>query len=118
MNPILRLFFLANEGLAFFLELAALAALARWGYTRDIGRGWSIGLAVAAPLAAAVLWGMFAAPKATFDVPLAVQIAVKVLVFGSATLALYASGWRTGALWFGGIVLLNNALAVYYRSRG
>ncbi|MFE2324950.1 DUF2568 domain-containing protein, partial [Streptomyces sp. NPDC059385] len=103
MNPILRLFFLANEGLAFFLELAALAALARWGWTRDIGRGWSIGLAVAAPLAAAVLWGMFAAPKATFDVPLAVQIAVKVLVFGSGPPTRGSGGGGAGGRGVGGL---------------
>lgn len=57
LPPALRAFFLANEGLAFFLELAALGALAWWGFTRDIGRVGSIALAVAAPLAAAVLWG-------------------------------------------------------------
>ncbi|MCX5196708.1 YrdB family protein [Streptomyces sp. NBC_00249] len=118
MNSTLRFFFIVNEGLAFLLELGALAALARWGWTRDIGRVWSIGLAVAAPVAAGVLWGAFAAPKATYAVPLVAQLAVKAVVFGAATLALYAVGWRAGALWFGGIVLVNTALATYYRTRG
>ncbi|MFD7262712.1 DUF2568 domain-containing protein [Streptomyces sp. NPDC059874] len=118
MTSFLRVFYGVNDVVAFFLELVALAALAWWGYTRDIGRVWSIGLAVAAPAAAAVLWGAFAAPKAAYAVPLTAQLAVKAVVFGAAALALYALGWRTGALWFGGIVLVNTALVTYHRTRG
>ncbi|MEV7524488.1 YrdB family protein [Streptomyces sp. NPDC091371] len=118
MTSFMRVFYGANDLLAFFLELGALAALAWWGWTRDIGRVWSIGLAVAGPAAAGVLWGAFAAPKAAYPVPLAAQLAVKAVVFGAATLALYAVGWRTGALWFGGVVLVNTAVVTYHRTRG
>ncbi|WP_330295887.1 DUF2568 domain-containing protein [Streptomyces sp. NBC_00503] len=117
LPPALRAFFLANEGLAFFLELAALGALAWWGFTRDIGRVGSIALAVAAPLAAAVLWGLFAAPKARYAVPLAAQLGVKVLVFGAAALALLALGQRSLSLWFTVVVVVNTVLATYYRTR-
>jgi hypothetical protein len=40
---------------------------------------------------AAVLWGLFAAPQATFHV-VVLAVLVKVLVFGSAVLALVATG--------------------------
>ncbi|KPI21967.1 MULTISPECIES: YrdB family protein [unclassified Streptomyces] len=103
--------FLVNEGLAFVLELLALGVLAWWGSTVGL---W---LAVAAPLAAAVLWGAFAAPKARFAVPIAVQLTVKAVVFGAAALALLALGQRAGGLWFAATVLVNTALATYYRSR-
>ncbi|WP_328298103.1 YrdB family protein [Streptomyces sp. NBC_00435] len=112
-----RAFFLVNEGLAFLLEVLALGLLAWWGLARDIGRVGSVALAVAAPLATAVLWGLFAAPKARFAVPLAAQLGVKALVFGAAALALLALGQRSWALWFTGAVLLNTALATYYRTR-
>ncbi|MCP3756585.1 YrdB family protein [Streptomyces sp. TBY4] len=112
-----RAFFLANEGLAFLLELLALGLLAWWGWTRDIGRLGSIALAVAAPAAAAVLWGMFAAPKARYAVPLAAQLGVKAVVFGAAALALLALGQRLPSLWFTVIVVANTALATYYRTR-
>ncbi|MER7462552.1 YrdB family protein [Streptomyces sp. NPDC097981] len=110
-HPAARPFLLANEGLALVLELVAFGALTWWGSTTGL---W---LAVAAPLAAAVLWGAFAAPKARFAVPLAAQLAVKALVFGAAALALLALGQRAGSLWFAGIVLVNTALATYYRLR-
>lgn len=117
LPPALRAFFLTNEGLAFFLELAALGALAWWGLTRDIGLMGSIALAVAAPLAAAVLWGLFAAPKARYAVPLAAQLGVKAVVFGAAALALLALGQRPLSLWFAVVVVVNTALATYYRTR-
>src|SRR4051812_24003380 len=75
---------------AFLSELAALAALAFWGWTT--GSGWiRVLLAVGAPLVAAVLWGMFAAPQAAFDVPV-LALVVKLAVYGAAVLALVATG--------------------------
>jgi hypothetical protein len=50
-----------NEGLAFLLEVAALAVLAVWGWQRAETLAVRLLLAVAAPAAAAVLWGLFAA---------------------------------------------------------
>lgn len=118
MNSSVRAFFLANEGLAFLLEVIALVALAWWGFTLDIGRVWSLGLGVAAPAAAIVVWGAFAAPKAAYAVPLVARLGVKALVFGAATLALLALGPTTPALWFAGVVVVNTALSTYHRTRG
>ncbi|MFI5660050.1 YrdB family protein [Streptomyces sp. NPDC051684] len=115
--PAARAFFLVNEGLAFLLELLALGLLAWWGMTRDIGWAGSLALAVAAPLGAAVLWGMFAAPKARFRIPHAAQLGVKAVVFGAAALALLVLGHRLSFLWFTGAVVLNTASASYYRTR-
>jgi hypothetical protein len=76
-----------NATLAFVLELAALALLG-WG-------GWQLGgpvavralLAVALPAAAAVLWSLFAAPRATFPSD-AGRLVVQALVFGAAAVLL------------------------------
>jgi Protein of unknown function (DUF2568) len=56
-------------------------------------------LAIGTPLVAAVLWGLFAAPRATFSIPLA-SVAVQLVVFGSATVALYAAGRHVLAITF------------------
>ncbi|MET9853679.1 YrdB family protein [Streptomyces sp. NPDC006450] len=117
LSPPVHAFFLVNEGIAFLLELMILVVLAWWGFSRDIGWAGSLGLAVAAPAAAAVLWGMFAAPKSRFTVPLAAQLAVKAVVFGAAALALLALGQRQPALWFAVAVVVNTALSAYYRNR-
>jgi Protein of unknown function (DUF2568) len=72
--------------LAFLSEIAALAVLAAWGWSTGSGAGRWL-LAAGLPLLAAVLWGVFAAPRAPVRVP-ATAVAVKVLVLGGAVLAL------------------------------
>ncbi|MFF0473720.1 DUF2568 domain-containing protein [Streptomyces sp. NPDC004284] len=104
-----------NEGLAFLLELAALAFLARWGWDGAENVALRLLLAVAAPAAAAVLWGLFAAPRVRFRVPLAVVLCVKALVFGAAALALLGLGWPAWAVSFAVVALVNTALATVDR---
>ncbi|MEU4078335.1 hypothetical protein DEJ45_02230 [Streptomyces venezuelae] len=104
-----------NEGLAFLLELAALAVLARWGWESAEAIVLRLVLAVAAPAAAAVLWGLFAAPRARFRVPLAVVLAVKALVFGAAALALDTLDGPVWAGCFAAVALVNTALATLDR---
>ncbi|MFG3345890.1 YrdB family protein [Streptomyces sp. NPDC048018] len=104
-----------NEGLAFLLELAALAALAWWGWQSVENIALRLILAVVAPAAAAALWGLFAAPKARIRVPLAGVLAVKALVFGAAVAALHAVGVHAGAVAFGLVAVVNTALATMDR---
>ena len=75
---------------AFVSELAALAALGYWGFSLDAPPALRIALAIGAVLVAGVLWGVFAAPRAPVRVT-ALTILVKVLVFGSAVVALIAT---------------------------
>ncbi len=76
--------------LAFLSELAALGVLAAWGWQAGSGAGRWL-LAAGLPVAAAVLWGAVAAPRARFDVP-AARIAVQIAVLGGAVVALAALG--------------------------
>jgi hypothetical protein len=108
---------LANELLAFLLELAALAALGYWGFRVGSGVPLKILLGVGAPVLAAVLWGLFAAPRARFTVPPGGVLAVKVLVFGAAAAALYAAGQRTLAIAFAVLVALNTIVLTVTRNR-
>jgi hypothetical protein len=100
-----------NEGIAFLLELAALACLAWWGWRSAENNALRLVLAIAAPVAAAVVWGVFASPKATFTLPLAGVLAVKALVFGAAVAALWAVERPTWALVFGIVAVVNTGLA-------
>ncbi|MFJ3906354.1 YrdB family protein [Streptomyces sp. NPDC090025] len=104
-----------NEGLAFLLELAALAALAWWGWRTSDHTAVRLLAAVATPGAAAVLWGLFAAPRARFAVPLPAVLLVKALVFGSAVAALLALGQRGDAVTFGAVLLVNTVLVTVDR---
>ncbi|MEU7392401.1 YrdB family protein [Streptomyces tanashiensis] len=100
-----------NEGLAFLLELAALAVLAWWGWESAENTALRLLLAIAAPGFAAVVWGLFAAPRARFPVPLAGVLLVKALVFGAAAVALHALDRPVWAVSFAAVALVNTALA-------
>ena len=82
----------ANLALRFFLELAALAALAYWGW----GVSWV--LAIAAPAAWIVLWATFGSPKARVQLPDTQRIAFEAVVFGAAAVALWAAGQAVWAV--------------------
>jgi Protein of unknown function (DUF2568) len=102
-------FHLANLTVAFLLELCALAALGFWGVQTGDGPLTKTALGIGAPLLAAMLWGLFAAPRAPMSMPLA-KFAVELLVFGSAALALYATGHRALAVAFAVLVVVNSIL--------
>jgi hypothetical protein len=99
----------ANLGLKFLLELAAFAAFAYWGASADDGVV-SVLLAIAAPAAAIVLWGIFAAPKSKRRLSDAARVPFELSVFGLAVVALVAAGAPAAAAVFGVLVILNAAL--------
>jgi hypothetical protein len=108
----------ANEALAFLLEVAALVAVGMWGYHAGSGTVAKLALAVGLPLLVAVVWGLFAAPRAVFTLPLAGVLAVKALVFAAATAAFWAAGHRLLALVFAIVVVANTAILTMGRRRG
>lgn len=99
-----------NLSAIFALELAALGAL---GYAASRGGAplaVRIGLGIGVPLVAAILWGLFAAPNATFH-NTAAMVTVKVLVFGAAAVGLVLTGHRTLGVLFAVAVVLTAVLA-------
>ena len=85
-----------NDGVRFCLELASLAGLAVWGW-RTGPTGVNVVLAIAAPLAAAALWGAFVAPKAPRHPGDPWRLLLEATVFGAGTLAFAAAGLGTAA---------------------
>jgi Protein of unknown function (DUF2568) len=75
----------------FLLELAMLAALAWWGAT--VGEGpWLWVLGIGAPLAAAVVWGTYVAPKARHPLPVRGRVSVESLLYLAAGFGLAQIG--------------------------
>jgi hypothetical protein len=99
-----------NLALAFLLELCGLAALADWGFHTGWGTPVAVALGLGAPLLAAVVWGMLAAPRARVHAPVAARAAVKVTFFTLATAGLIAAGHLTLGCALALLVLLNAAL--------
>ena len=81
-----------NLAFAFLLELCALAALGYWGFHAGSRLVVKIILAIGAPLLAALVWGTFAAPRATVHLPGPGRLAVELAVFGCAVAGLYVAG--------------------------
>jgi hypothetical protein len=106
----------ANAGLAFLLEVAALIALGSWGVHAGPGTPAKVALGIGAPLLAAVLWGLFAAPRARFKVPLPAVLAVKALFFAAAATALWATGHPVLAAAFAIVVVANTTIVTIDRS--
>ncbi|MFJ9694544.1 YrdB family protein [Kitasatospora sp. NPDC101183] len=105
-----------NAGLAFGLELALLAALCYWGFRTGSNLATRLLLGLGAPVAAGTVWGLFlAAGGPRFRQPLAVEIVLKLLVLGTAALALHATGHPTLARVYGALVVVS--VAVEYSTR-
>jgi hypothetical protein len=96
----------SNLGLAFAMELVALAALAAWGWKTGTAITVKLALGIGVPVAAAIVWGMFAAPNAQHGSPV-LAVATKIVVFGGATLALWAIHYRMAAVAFIAVVVTN-----------
>jgi hypothetical protein len=85
-------FIAVNLGIRFLLELAMLVALGWVG--GEIGSSWpvSVLLAIALPVLAAVVWGMFIAPKAPRRLTDPAKLAVELVLFAAAAMGLAIVG--------------------------
>ena len=92
------------EVVAFLLELCALAAVAYWGYTE------SVVLAVVTPLVLAVIWGVFASPRARVALPQWPKLALRVGLLLASALALAVAGQHGLALALAVAVVADNVL--------
>jgi Protein of unknown function (DUF2568) len=101
----------ANYALRFVLEIAALVALAYWGFSEFGGAvQWVIGLG--APLLVAVVWGAFMSPKASRPTVDPVRLLIELAVFGAGVAALFAADATALGAVFGVLAVLHLALTV------
>ena len=96
--------------------LLALVALGVWGWHVGGSQPLALVLAGTAPVAAATVWGLFAAPRAQHGGRLVTPV-TKVLVLGGASLGLWDSGYAVWALGLLGLNLVANLAASHPRAR-
>jgi hypothetical protein len=99
-----------NLALAFLLELCMLAALGYWGFTVNQSMAIRVGAGLGVPVLAAVVWGVWMAPRAAYPLPQPWHLIVELIIFGLAIAALYAAGRPRLALAFGVVYVLNVVL--------
>ena len=105
----------ANLGLAFALELCMVAAWAYWGFQTGMGALAKVALGVGAPLLVIVVWGLFMAPRAAFPLPAPAHVALFVVIFGAAAVALASAGQPRLAIVFAVVAALNYVVASIWR---
>jgi hypothetical protein len=106
MTPALKS---TNLAVKFALEMAALVAFAWWGAT-VAGGALAVLLAVGLPVIAAVLWGIFAAPRARRRLPLVPRMAFELSVFGLAAAALGSAASVAAGVAFAAVAVVNAVL--------
>jgi hypothetical protein len=106
---------LLNLLVRFLLELCLLAALGYWGFTTHSSWLLKILFGVGVPLLAAVLWGVFIAPKSTHRLSGLSYLAVESVLLGSGAVALFASGKPNMGWIYAILVVVNKVLLVVWR---
>ena len=82
----------ANAIARFVLELCALAALGYWGFSTNDDLTGDVIVGVGAPLAFALAWGAWVAPKAPYRLNDPARLVLEVVVFAAAVAALVDAG--------------------------
>lgn len=108
MKPLFQLF-------AFLLELCLLAAIGYWGFrfgeTTLLKYVYGIGL----PLIAAILWGIFAAPKSKRRLEFSYRLIFESILFILAAFLLYNAGQRSLAILFIFIIAIRQIGSTIYK---
>jgi hypothetical protein len=100
-----------NEGVAFLLELLALAGLCWWGFHVGHSAAVHVLLGIGAPLAMVVVWGTFCAPRARVKLDLIPLLLVRGLVLLLAAAAVYDNGKSLAAYVFAAVIVANGVIA-------
>jgi Protein of unknown function (DUF2568) len=109
-DVVVKSFTWANATLRFLLELCMLAAFAFWGSHSTGSTAANVAVAIAAPLAAIAVWGVFMAPRSKNRLPEDRRIPLEVVLFGLATAALADAGEPGLATAFGVTAAVNTTL--------
>ncbi|WP_188308666.1 YrdB family protein [Streptomyces sp. CBMA123] len=101
---------MADDTLAFLLELSVYAAAVRFALTRRAARPARWALALALPAGYAAVWALFGAPGATVPLHGAPRAVLDLVWFGSAAVLLRATNLRRTAVVFAVAYLLTTAV--------
>jgi Protein of unknown function (DUF2568) len=104
-----------NVGLRFLLEMCALAALGYWGFHTGDQLLLKLVLGLGAPLMAAILWATLGAPGAGVKLSGELHLALEVMIFGAAIVALAKADRPSLAGVFAVVFIINRVLMAIWR---
>jgi hypothetical protein len=103
-----------NLGIAFFLEIAMLAAFVYWGFHINIGLVGRILLGIGVPTLVIIAWAIWLAPTAVQRLGMPWLVVLKVVIFGLASLCLYLSNKKSLAFSLIGVFVLSELLGIIW----
>ncbi len=104
-----------NLGVQFLLELGMLIAVGYWGFKTHSGWALKIVLGIGLPVLIAVIWGLFAAPKATYPLYGWSHQVLEIVLLGSGALALFASGRGTLGWIYTVVLIISEVLVIVWK---
>ena len=99
----------------FLLELCMLAAVGYWGVHTQSTWTMKVLLGIGLPLLIAVFWGMFVSPKAKYPLRGLPRLVVELILLGSGSVALFASGQTSLAWTYTGVLIFHEALKLAWK---
>ena len=84
-----------NLGLAFFIELAMVAAFAYWGFHIKSTTMVHFLVGIGVPILVMAFWGVFLSPKANYHLGLPLKTTLKFVLFALGSAGLYVSNKKT-----------------------
>lgn len=104
-----------NLGLRFLLELVMLAALAISGYSLTSNPFAKWLLAISLPFIAAIVWGLWVAPKSNNILDQPFRLILELVLFSSTVVILFKAGYKEFGLIFGAVVAVNELLIYIWK---
>ena len=105
-----------NSTISFFIEIAMLVALGIGGYHLGNDKWVQIMLAIALPLIAVVIWGIWAAPKSMRRLSRPSLTIFKLTLFSVTGILLFITGFQLAAIVFAVCSFTNELLAVWLKA--
>ena len=106
---------MGNLALRFVLELCMLASLGAWGWSVGGTLVVKIMLAVVIVVVVATIWGVFLSPRRNVQLPAAVRLAMELVLFALAVVALAALAQPVLAAALGVAYLINKGLIMLWK---
>lgn len=104
-----------NQIIYFLMELSMLGSLAYWGFQSSQHSYLKYVSAIGLPLLAAVLWGVFAAPRSDYRLAPPYRSLFALTLFGLSFFLLYRTGHSRLAITLGIVALVSELTALVWK---
>lgn len=103
---------LPNLALRFLLEICILIIFSYWGFKIGEGNVLKITLSIICPILVVLVWGIFGAPDSILHLDQPFHLFLELIMFVSASIALYTTG-HIKLSWIFGLTFIVNRILMH-----